>query len=162
MPVILTLSDSETRTWDMQGVNPIGSRFPGQTGHGINGGTADAYDGGLAIAVGTDLVNSTGALVNPFVGSIDENGRELNTTPVIIGGVAITRSMLVSDASISAIGFMRLLDSFTNITDQPVTILVQIISDVGSDSNTVVVAETSGNGAIDPSDRGFVTDESFN
>ncbi len=57
---------------------------------------------------------------------------------------------------------MRLLDSFTNITDQPVTIMVQVLTDVGSDNSTAVVEETSGNNVIDPSDRGFVTDEIAN
>ena len=162
MPVVQTFTDSEGRTWDLQGVNPIGSRFPTQTGQGVQGGSADAYDGGLALAVGTDFVNSNGTLVNPSIGSVDENGREVNTSPVIIAGVAITRSMLVSDASISAIGFMRLLDSFTNTTDQPVTILVQMLSDVGSDNSTAIVEETSGNNVIDATDHGFVTDEVSN
>ncbi len=163
MPVTQTFTDSEGKTWDFAAVNPIGGRFPGQAGQGVVNGTSDAYDGGLALAVGPDVSNpASGALINPAVGSVDENGRELNTGAVIQNGIAVTRSFLVSDASISTVGFCRLLDSFTNTTNQTMTILVQILSDLGSDGSTTVVAETSGNNAIDPGDRGFVTDEVSN
>jgi len=157
MAVTISIADSEGKVWDFSGVNPIGTTFGGQTGQGINNGTSDAYDGGLALAVNGNLYNTN-------TSSTGVNGRELNLAPVLMaaGNVAVTRSFLVSDAAISARGFARILDSFTNITDAVQTITVEIVSDVGSDNSTAVITDTSGNGVIGANDFGFVTDESAN
>ncbi len=157
MAVTLNLTDSEGRLWDLSGVNPIGTAFPSQTGQGVINGSLDAYDGGLALAV-------NGRLYDTNISSLGVNGRELNLAPVIMnsGTVAVTRSFLVSDAAISAVGFMRVLDSFTNITNVRQTITVEFLTDVGSDNATAVVSDTNGSNTITISDFGYVTDEAAN
>ena len=157
MAVTLTLTDTEGRFWDFSPGNPVGTTFVSQSGQVIINGSADAYDGGLALAV-------NGRLYDTNISSLGVNGRELNLAPVIMnsGTVAVTRSFLVSDAAISAVGFIRILDSFTNITNVSQTITVEFVTDVGSDSATAVVADTTGNNAITISDFGYVTDEGTN
>ncbi|MGL6208762.1 MAG: calcium-binding protein [Paracoccaceae bacterium] len=142
MPSAISLTDSEGFIWD------LGS---GLGGLGVENGTNDAFDGGLLLRVNGTIVTGT------F--SVDENGREANTVPVLIGGIAVQRSILVSDTTISSNGFARFLESFTNTTDQTVTITVETITGSGADSSFQFTADTNGDGFVTAADTGFVSDD---
>ncbi len=143
MPTSLDLTDSEGFNWDV--------RSDPDFGLSILDGTSDAFDTGLQLRV--DGVPINGAF------SVDENGREVNVAPQLVGGVAVTRSILVSDPSISTSGFARFLESFTNTTDQAVTITVETITNSGADAALQFTATTSGDTTLTATDSGFVTDD---
>lgn len=151
MPITVTLDDTEGFRWDFA---PGGTDADGQItgGFSVINGETDAVDGGFVL-----FVNGTG--VNPGNASVDLGGREINTAPVLIDGVAISRSVLVSDAAISTAGFARFLDSFTNTTDAAITITVQTVTNSGSDAALQFTATTSGDTTLDATDAGFVTDD---
>lgn len=146
MPVQVDLTDSEGVLWDIR------SSANGNPELGIDGGldTQDPFDGGLRLRV-------NGVAVNPDNASVD--GREVNTQPVVIGGIAVQRSILVSDAGVSATGFARFLDSFTNTTGAEVTITVETITDSGADANLQFPITSSGDTVLDGSDAGFTTSD---
>ncbi|MGQ0566003.1 MAG: beta strand repeat-containing protein [Gemmobacter sp.] len=145
MPVNTTLTDTEGFFWDIQ------SNSAGNPELGITNGSNDAFDGGMRLIV-------DGLSVNPQSASLD--GREVNTAPVLLAnGVAVQRSILVSDAAISAGGFARFLDSFTNTTDAAITITVQTVTDSGADGLLQVTADSSGDGLVTTADTVLVTDD---
>jgi Ca2+-binding RTX toxin-like protein len=140
MPISTTLFDSEGFAWD----------FNSDGGLNVVDGQDDAFDNGLRLFV-------NGTVVNPQNASLD--GRELNAAPVMIGGIAVQRSIMVSDATISPVGFARFLDSFTNTTDLAITITVQTITDSGADNSLAFPSTTSGDSSLTADDTGFVTSD---
>ncbi|MES2664802.1 MAG: calcium-binding protein [Pseudomonadota bacterium] len=143
MPSSVDLTDSEGFLWDI---------FSGGSGDlSIFNGTSDAFDGGLQL-----IVNGTRVGAN-F--SVDENGREANMVPQLVDGIAVSRSILVSDATIAPAGFARFLDSFTNTTDEAITITVEIVTDSGADDELQITATSDGNLGLTIDDTGFVTDD---
>ncbi len=143
MAILVDLTDTEGQTWDIRDTNGGGLS--------IVDGTNDAFDFGMILFV-------NGTPVNPLAASVDFNGREVNAVPVLIGGIAVQRQVLVSDAAISSIGFARFFDSFTNTTDAAITITVQTRSDSGADANTTLTT-SSGDGILTTADKGFFTED---
>jgi hypothetical protein len=146
MPVNTSLTDSEGFVWDIQSNANSTPEF------GIGGGfgTRDPFDGGMRLRV-------NGLAVNPLEASLD--GREVNTQPIVIGGIAVQRSILVSDAAIADRGFARFLDSFTNTTDAEVTITVETITESGADTDLQFPVTSSLDTVLDSDDVGFVTSD---
>lgn len=146
MSVNILLTDTEGKAWDFLATSPgLGLR--------VLNGTSDAFDGGIILrANGADL---------PIVDA-SLTGREVTTAPIVSGGVAIQRSILVSDASVSATGFARFLDSFTNTTDSEQTFTFSIFSNSGNDNVTVTPVTTSGDATLSALDFGFTLDEGNN
>jgi hypothetical protein len=144
VPVNTTLTDTEGFIWDIR------SDSFDLPGLGISDGTSDAFDGGMRLIV-------NGTAVNPQDASVD--GREVNTQPVVIDGIAVQRSILVSDATISPLGFARFLDSFTNTTDQVVVITVETVTNSGADTELQLTGESSGDGFLTTADTAIVTDD---
>ena len=143
MPINEVLIDSEGFNWDL---------VSGLPGLGIVDGENDTFDGGLLLIV-------NGTPVDPQEASVDEGGREVNAAPVLIGGIGVQRSILVSDAGISAMGYARFLDSFTNTTDSEQIITVSIVTDSGADGTLVLPTTTSGDSILTAADTGFTTDD---
>lgn len=152
MPIIVGLFDSESFNWDFQSGRVLNVLGTPTTGLGIINGTSDTFDTGMLLRV-----NGTG--FNPDLASLDLNGRELNTQALLMDGIAVSRSILVSDAAISAVGFARFFDSFTNTTDAVQTITVDIALNSGADGGLVVPRTSSGDGVLTASDTGFVLDD---
>ena len=142
MPIIVDLTDTEGQQWDIRSGFGNGLR--------ILDGTNDAFDGGMLLRV-------NGITVDPQAASVDLNGREVNSAPVLIAGVAVSRSILVSDAAISATGFARFLDSFTNTTDAAITITVTTRTNSGADNDLTILNSTDGVPGLTTGDTGFVT-----
>ncbi len=152
MAINITLVDTEGQDWDFQsGLSVSGSGLG--SGLGVVNGETDTFDSGI-------VLNVDGAGINPQIASLDFNGRELNTIPVLTSnGVAVTRSILVSDATISAIGFARFLDSFTNTTNADVTFTASWSTNSGADSTVAIQATSSGDTTLTTADVGFVVDD---
>lgn len=151
MAINITLVDTEGQDWDVpSGVSPIGSPVAGL---GVVDGENDTFDGGLVLGV-----NSTG--IDPLTASLDFNGREINSIPVFTPeGIAVTRSILVSDATISPVGFARFLDSFTNTTNADITFTASWNTNSGADGATAFQATSSGDTVLQNTDFGFVVDD---
>ncbi|MBX3568367.1 MAG: hypothetical protein KF914_09935 [Rhizobiaceae bacterium] len=151
MAINVKLVDSEGFEWDfLSGLDPAASFGKGL---GVFDGQNDVFDSGLVVSVG-------GNGVDPQTHSLDFGGREINTIPVIVqAGIAATRSILVSDASISPVGFARFLDSFTNTSKTDQTITVTMSSNSGADQATAIQASSSGDTLLTAADVGFVVDD---
>ena len=65
----------------------------------------------------------------------------------------------MSDAAVSATGFARFLDSFTNTTDAEVTITVQIVTNSGADGAMQFTGDSDGDGFVTDADTGFIVDD---
>ena len=145
MPINTVLVDTESFDWDFASSQTGG-------GFGLIDGENDTVDGGLVLRV-------NGTAFNPQIASLGEGGRELNTQAGLIGDIAISRSILVSDAGISATGFARFFDSFTNTSDTVQTITVEIVTNSGADGDLQFPATTSGDTVLGVNDQGFTTDD---
>ena len=148
MPIDVTLTDGTGQIWQFKSGRGMDTDAGTIVGFGLEDGTSDTVDNGFVI-----LVNGTG--VNPQSASVDGGGREINTAPVLIDGVAVSRSVRVDDIG----GFARFLDSFTNTTDQAVTITVETLVNSGADTALQFTATTSGETLLDAMDNGYVTDD---
>ncbi len=143
MPISTTLVDTEGFDWDLNTDNGA---------LGVLDGQNDTFDGGMELRV-------NGVRINPGNASLDLGARELNAQPVLVGGIGVQRSILVSDASISATGFARFLDSFTNTTNATVTFTVQTVTNSGADSNLITPFTSSGDTVLAGNDVGFTTSD---
>ncbi len=148
MTIDVTLTDAGGQVWDFSSDRSVDINGNFQLGFGLEDGQSDTVDNGFVL-----LVNGTA--VNPQAASVDEGGREINTAPVLIDGVAVSRSVLVSDV----VSFARVLDSFTNTTDAAVTITVQTVVNSGADDFLQFAATSDGNTVLEPGDTGYVTDD---
>lgn len=135
LPLSTTLTDQDGFIWDIQ-----------QNGS-INNGTSDAYDGGL------NLIGFPS-----FVGAqTEDNDRE-----IIIGssanneGLEISRKIYVPDDQ----SWARFLEIITNVSDAPINHTVDIETNFGSGSSTVVVASSDGDTTFTPEDNWLITDDS--
>jgi len=145
MPSSVDLTDSEGFVWD------IDSNINVDNSLGIRDGTDDAFDGGMILRV-------NGVLIGGNV-SVDEGGREANMVPQLVGGIAVTRSIYVSDPALTTTGFARFLESFTNTTDETFTITVETITNSGADGGLQFTATSDGDTNLTVLDTGFVTDD---
>lgn len=112
----------------------------------INDGTNDAYDGGLNLRE------------FPFlpIAQTEDNDREIVIGSTSINGVEVTRKIYVpGDQS-----FARFLEIVTNTSSSTVNFTVNLDTNLGSDSGTVLVNTSSGDTIFNTDDNWLVTDDS--
>lgn len=127
------LSDSSGFQWDIQ-----------QDGN-ISDGTNDAYDGGLRL-------NGF-----PFfeTGQTEDEEREVAIGSAAIDGVEVNRKIYVPEDQ----SWARFLEIVTNTSASTVNYTVNLDSNLGSDSDTVLVNTSSGDTVFNPGDNWLVTDD---
>ncbi len=127
------LFDSSGFLWDIQG-----------NGNIING-TNDAFDGGL---------NLNGF---PFFsnGDTEDDGREIAIGTASIDGVEVQRKIYVPEDE----SFARFLEIVTNTGSSAVDYTVNLNTNLGSDSSTIVVDTSSGDNIFNTDDNWLVTDD---
>ena len=127
------LHGADTSRYDVNCAGGLGDG--GFTGHG------DAYDGAYNLTVGaTGFPCGTTA-------ELKNGARELLLGPNLISKLNVTRRILVPVAG----KYARYLETFTNPTTSPVTAVVLVISNLGSDGGTrmpVTPASTGGRYAV--------------
>ncbi|MDY6947003.1 MAG: carboxypeptidase regulatory-like domain-containing protein [Pseudomonadota bacterium] len=109
----------------------------GQLDDGGYGSAGDAYDGAYALSVEQ----------MPFpclsVAEVRQQQRELVIGPSVIQNLEVSRRVYVPQAG----GYARYLEVFNNPTSNPITVVVNVDSNLGSDSNTqqIVTPASTGN-----------------
>ncbi len=133
-----TLTDGGGFLWDVQGDGSIGD------------GTSDAFDGGLYLRV--DGYNFPGF----SSAGLGCGGRELSIGPANLAGLEVWRQIYVpSDDT-----YARFSEVLRNPSGSAVTVRVEIRTNLGSDSNTLIVETSDGDRSFTLSDRWIVTDDS--
>lgn len=115
---------------------------------GVTDGESDAFDNGTGLTVNRVGFNLQAAMVG-------EGGRKLIVAPVLVGDIAVSRS-IVSDGAVFATGVARFPDSFTNTSGVMQTITVQIAGNSGAYGGIVIPRTTSGDDISTTADAGFV------
>jgi len=139
LPVTLPvfLNDADGFQWDIQNDGSIGD------------GSSDAFDGGLRL------------LNFPFLATAESEdaGREIVLGPQAIPGVTdlnVTRKIFIpADQS-----YARFLEVVTNTGSTPQDFTVQIDTNLGSDTDTALIATSVDDGQFTPDDLWVVTDDS--
>ena len=139
VPIFLpaNLTDGAGFLWDIQGDG------------NINNGTGDAYDGGLRLTIDD--------LGYPFLPEAvaEDGGRELVLGPATFGDLRVTRKVFVpTDA-----GFARFLEILDNSGVASVNIKVDLLTNLGSDGGTQIIATSSGDATFTTADDYLVTDD---
>ena len=119
----------------------------------LTDGTQDAYDGGLHLSLfsgGTQL-QFTGSTI----GFTQENGRQVVIQQLGLANLDVTRKIFVPDTGY----FARYMEILTNSGTAPVTVDAQVLSNLGSDSGTRIVATSSGDKVLDTGDFWVVSDD---
>jgi len=121
----------------------------------INDGTDDAYDGGLVLDI--DGTRFPGDLPVKPQGT-ENGGREVVLGPTPLSGLDVTRKIFVpTDDS-----FARFLEILENPTNNAIAVEVFLETDLGSDSDTELVATSSGDLIFNNLDDWLITDDDFN
>jgi Ca2+-binding RTX toxin-like protein len=129
----IELFDSSGFRWDIQGNGSISD------------GSNDAYDGGLNLR---DF---------PFLqtGQTEDSDREVILGPTTIGNVEVSRKIYVPEDQ----SWARFLEIITNTSSSTVNYTVNLDTNLGSDSETVVVNTSSGDNLFNTDDTWLVTDD---
>lgn len=141
VPVVglpLNLIDGGGFTWDVQRAGSL------------TDGTDDSFDApSFQLAVGLD---SFPARVEVRTGL---EGRELLFDAAVIGPVTVTRRVYVpSDGQ-----YIRYLESFENLGAAPANIQVRITGNLGADTDTEIMADSSDDGVVSAADDWFIVDD---
>ncbi len=133
-----TLKDGDSFSWDIQ------------TSGRILDGTSNAFDHGLRLQLG--ILDFTGSST-----AIPENGgRELLIGPAASGSLTVSRKVFVPQND----GFARFLEIVENPTASPVSVRIQLLTNLGSDPCcTEMVATSNGDKVLGFGDRWVVTDD---
>lgn len=129
----IDLIDGDGYLWDIQ-----------RSGQILNG-VIDAFDGGFALAGFPDF--STAAT--------EDGGREIVIGPASLGGISVVRKIYVPASR----AYCRFLEVVTNPGASPVLCNLQLSTNLGSDSSTVVVGTSDGDTAFESGDLWIVTDD---
>lgn len=111
-------------------------------------GSADAYDGGMALG-GFPFLDTAGT---------EEDGREIVIgpgSPEGSEGISVTRKIFVPADH----AWARFLEVVTNTGSVTTTYSLDIVTNFGSDSETRVIGTSSGDAVFDPGDKWVVTDD---
>ncbi|UEM07882.1 S8 family serine peptidase (plasmid) [Skermanella rosea] len=111
-------------------------------------GSADAYDGGMAL-IGFPFLEDAGT---------EEDGREIvigPRSPEGSEGISVTRKIFVPGDQTWA----RFLEVVTNTGTVTTTYAVDIVTNFGSDLETSVIGTSSGDTVFDPGDQWIVSDD---
>ena len=137
----------------------------------LNGGTAqstlnDSYDGYEALCVANDnAVNAPCATGNTNYTiynkngppSTESNGRQVDFNAQTINGLTMTRKVFVPSND----SFGRWLDIVHNPGSSAATVTLETSNNLGSDANTRIVSDSSGNTAPGTSDTWVTTFQNF-
>ena len=133
----LTLTDVDGFIWDIQ------------TNGRINNGSIDAYDGGMRLFInGFDFPTFSEA-------SELQAGREVEMGLASMSGLIVSRRVFVPDDE----AYVRYLEILRNQTDADISIELEINTNLGSDSATVIVTTSNGDAVIEPTDFWVTTDD---
>ncbi|HEX4954150.1 MAG TPA: carboxypeptidase regulatory-like domain-containing protein [Thermoanaerobaculia bacterium] len=132
-----TLVDGGGYQWDLQSSGTV-----------LNG-SSDAWDGGLQLRVaGSNPISQTRAV-------LEQGSRELVYGPVVRSGLTVRRKVFVPTDG----RFARFLDLFENPSLAPITVRIEIFSDLGSGTSTRVLGTSNGDLVLGFGDRWVVTDD---
>lgn len=133
LPLPTPLFDRDSYRWDIQGDGTILD------------GTNDAYDRGLALSSFPTFTQA----------AAEDGGREIVIGPASVLGATITRKIYVPTSQ----AYCRFLEVVTNPGATPLTVPVNIATNLGSDSGTVLVGTSDGDTTFAPTDHWIVTDD---
>ncbi len=122
VPLPVSLFDGDGFEWDLNGQGEVLD------------GTDDAYDNGrqLFLGDGQDFFEWPGAAG----AALEDFDREVVLGPVDFRGLVLTRKIYVPSDD----RFARFLELLTNPGQEPIEVVVRVFDNLGSDSNTVLVA----------------------
>ncbi|MBD1923771.1 S8 family serine peptidase [Microcoleus sp. FACHB-831] len=129
----LNLIDGGNYLWDIQ-----------QNGNIIDG-TSDAYDGGMSL----------NGFPNFATGTTEDNGREIVIGAATINGASVTRKIYIPTDQ----AFARFLEIVTNPGSSILNYTVDLNTNLGSDSGTLVVRTSNGDTNFTTADNWIVTDD---
>jgi hypothetical protein len=116
----------------------------------LNNGSIDAYDACYYLDVGGTRYSGAAP------GVLSPDGRTVEMAVETIGGLSVHRVAYVPASGGDWIRYLEVLEN-TGATD--VTTTVRISGNLGSDGGTSLIATSSGDGTIDPTERWFATDD---
>ncbi|MFO0683646.1 MAG: hypothetical protein U0234_16425 [Sandaracinus sp.] len=131
----------------------IDDRVTGGTG-ALVGGTPGAYDFAYRLRIGA----SEYALVPASRATRSAGGRQIDLPALAVGtsGLLAERHVYVPSTGAS---WARYVDVIVNPTSAPITASVTIVSDLGSNDATRLVASSSGDASVSTTDTWLVTDD---
>jgi hypothetical protein len=125
----------------------------------------DAYDGYETLCISTD--NTTGFCHTGSAdwniyndngpASVESNGQQVDFPVQAIGSLNVSRKVFVPNDD----GFARWLDIITNTGSSDATMTVGIANNLGSDSNTIITNDSSGNTAPSIADTWAATFQNY-
>lgn len=134
----LNLFDSADFRWDIQ--------YDGTIGDGTN----DAFDGGFILRINGQSVAFTES-------SATEDKREVTLTSHTDAGLKVVRRVWVPRDMAAA----RFIDSVANTSDIAISVLVERVSNLGSDNSTQILDSSSGDTVFDVTDGYLITDDFY-
>lgn len=132
----LVLFDGANFQWDIQSDGQIGD------------GTNDAFDGGFVLRV-------NGQYISYEEISASDDKREIHMSSQNFVAAKVERRIWIPQNMAAA----RFIDSFTNTSDQAITLSVERVTNLGSDSSTQVLHTGSGDTVFDVNDSYVITDD---
>lgn len=117
-------------------------------GGSLSNGSIDAYDGCYYLDVGGTRYSPSGA------GTV--SGRTVTLATTTIAGLSVRRVVYVPASGGDWARYLEVLD---NPGMTPVTTTVRISGNLGSDSGTRLMATSSGDSVVDPTESWFATDD---
>ncbi len=116
----------------------------------LNNGSIDAYDACYYLDVG-------GSRYSPSApGTLSADGRTVTLPTTTLAGVSVTRVIYVPATGGDWARYLEVLD---NPTGSDITTTVRISGNLGSDGGTRLIATSSGDATLSPTDSWFSTDD---
>ncbi len=134
---VTTLTDGTGYVWDIR-----------QNGTILNG-SIDAYDVGFSL-----IVNST-YFPADSTPTTELSGRQYAFGPATMSGLEVTRRVYVPTGE----GWARFLEYFHNPTAASITATVEVQTNLGSDSGTVITGSSDGDTVFETTDTWVATDD---
>lgn len=136
----------------------------------LNGGTAqsrltDSYDGYQSLCLSTDNTTGTCETGNAHweiynkngAASVESNGRQIDFPTQTIGSLTVSRKVFVPSND----SFARWINTITNTGSSAATFTVATGNNLGSDTNTLITGDSSGNTTPTTSDTWVTTFQNF-
>jgi hypothetical protein len=106
----------------------------------------DAFDGALRLAVGSNIFNPSG---------FTHSGQFVTTDSIFIGSLEVIAQYFADPNSPT----LRTLFTFNNLGAFPLSVPVDIQTNLGSDETTQVISTSSGDSVFNANDRWVITDD---
>lgn len=144
-PCEVDLVDSGSFEWDINDSDAsVGD------GEHLPSGRSDAFDTFSELFIDTGSGFTEYSNPNTSGCTTEENDRELIFPADDIGGLDVSRKVLVPD---SGLAFARWLDILHNPTSNPITLDMQYFGEPGSDGDGFIVGTSSGDTSLDAADN---------